>query len=630
LDYLWDRLPTFRQFAKDFFGAPGAAVPGVMSLAGQPLGGWGQYSLSPTMGAWNAHLFYLHWRHTGDAAFLRDRAYPFCREIGTCLRALLKPDTNGVLVLPLSSSPEIFDNTRRAFLKPNSNYDLASLKMLFLALAEMAAATGDQTASADWAASAKQLGAFHAKPDGTLLLDETTPLPGSHRHLSNLMPLHPFNLITADGGEHDRQVIAASMKDWDSKGTGAWCGYSFSWMACLRARVGDAEAALRNLDIYARAFILRNGFHANGDQTKSGFSGFTYRPFTLEGNFLAMEAVHEMLLQSWSAQPGIGDWGIIRLFPATPWRWHDASFDDLRAEGGHRVSARRENNATVWFRVVAGSDGVVRLRDNFGGRGLKWSREGVKKVGDNFEIALQRGEALEATLPRPAQIPAEPANAAEPVVIRQQSAIKPNRLPLRIGANSQGGNQFLGEMMHVGVFDRALSADEIVQLSKGFSGKPAMPKGCVVALEEWGSGPETKSVPNAANAFLAARPVGRITPSTRSTNPGLANWAGGYLEMPHDKSLDCREGVTLSAWILASSYPPGGMRILDKSPVGEATGYLLDTYPGNSLRLITRDPHLIFHANLPTNQWSHVAATVDGKTGQQLLYVNGKQVLASN
>ena len=105
LDYLWNLLPTFRRFAHEFYDAPGAAVPGVMSLAGAPLGGWGQYSLSPTMGAWNAHLFYLHWRHTGDDIFLRDRAYPFCREIGVCLQALLKPDTNGVLVLPLSSSP---------------------------------------------------------------------------------------------------------------------------------------------------------------------------------------------------------------------------------------------------------------------------------------------------------------------------------------------------------------------------------------------------------------------------------------------------------------------------------------------------------------------------------------------
>ena len=46
LDYLFDLLPVFRNFARDFYEAPGAAVPGVMSLAGQPLGGWGQYALS--------------------------------------------------------------------------------------------------------------------------------------------------------------------------------------------------------------------------------------------------------------------------------------------------------------------------------------------------------------------------------------------------------------------------------------------------------------------------------------------------------------------------------------------------------------------------------------------------------
>ncbi|MCZ7641261.1 MAG: hypothetical protein M5U12_37540 [Verrucomicrobia bacterium] len=191
LDYLWDRLPVFRHFARDFYHAPGAAVPGVMSLAGQALGGWGQYSLSPTMGAWNAHLFYLHWRHTADTTFLRERAYPFCREIGVCLRALLQPNARGVLVLPLSSSPEIFDNTRRAFLEPNSNYDLASLKMLFLALADMAATLGEARPAADWARLAADLGDWHLAPDGTLLLDATTPLPASHRHLSNLMPLHP-------------------------------------------------------------------------------------------------------------------------------------------------------------------------------------------------------------------------------------------------------------------------------------------------------------------------------------------------------------------------------------------------------------------------------------------------------
>jgi alpha-L-fucosidase 2 len=303
LDLLWDLLPTFRHFAREFYGAPGAAVPGVMSLAGQPLGGWGQYSLSPTMGAWNAHNFYLHWRYTGDAAFLRDRAYPWSAEVGECLVHLLKPDTNGVLVLPLSSSPEVFDNTRRAFVTPNSNYDLMSLRMLFLSLREMAAALEKPQEAKRWGNVAARLGLWHVREDGTLKICANENLPRSHRHLSNLMGIHPFNLVTCEGSEQDREIIRASLNEWDQLGTSEWCGYSFSWMAALRARVGDAEAALRNLDIYARAFILRNGFHANGDQTGSGFSGFTYRPFTLEGNFLAAHAVHEMLLQSWSRLP---------------------------------------------------------------------------------------------------------------------------------------------------------------------------------------------------------------------------------------------------------------------------------------------------------------------------------------
>ena len=401
LDLLWNLLPTFRQFAKDFYDAPGAAVPGVMSLKGQALGGWGQYSLSPTMGAWNAHLFYLHWRYTNDDEFLRNRAYPWCSEIAQCLLHLLQPDSNGLLKLPLSSSPEIFDNTRRAFFIPNTNYDLMSLKMLFLTLVEMADAVGDTSNTKRWAHVVEQLGDWHVAADKTLLLDEKTPLPGSHRHLSNLMAMYPFNLITVDGHSRDREIIAASLKQWDAAGTSAWCGYSFSWMAALRARVGDAETAQRYLDVYTRAFTLRNGFHANGDQTKSGYSNFTYRPFTLEGNFLAMAAVHEMLLQSWSAAPGTGHPGVIRIFPAVPACWPQASFDDLRTEGGHHISAKRQNHATTWFRIVAGHDTIVRVRDNFGNRQPSWSHKGVKKVDNNFEIPLKHNQAIEATLPPP-------------------------------------------------------------------------------------------------------------------------------------------------------------------------------------------------------------------------------------
>ena len=417
LDLLWNQLPVYRKFARDFYDAPGAAVPGVMSLAGQPLGGWGQYSMSPTMGAWNAHLFYLHWRYTGDDQFLRDRAYPWSSEIGQCLRSLLKPDTSGALVLPLSSSPEIFNNSRRAFLTPNSNYDIASLRTLFLALAEMADTLGKTEEAAEWATLADRIGPWHTRADGTLKLSVDEDLPGSHRHLSNLIGIHPFNLLTVDGGESERRTIAASLADWDRAGTKSWNGYSFSWMAALRARTGSPEEAVRMLEIFVKAFILRNGFHANGDQTKSGLSDDISRPFTLEGNFLAMHAVQEMLLQSWSPTLGKHDTEIIRLFPATPWRWHNASFADLRAEGGHRVSARRENNVTTWFRITAGRNGLLQLNDNFGNREPCWMQGKLVKHGDLYQSSVRQGEVIEACFDKPKAIPAAPPDVARPVEI---------------------------------------------------------------------------------------------------------------------------------------------------------------------------------------------------------------------
>lgn len=412
LDFLWQLLPDFKDFARDFYGTGGLASPGVMSLRGQPLGGWSQYSMSPTMSAWNAHLFYLHWRYTDDGEFLATRAYPWAAGVGQCLEELLCVNDDGVLVLPLSSSPEIFDNKAEAWLVPNSNYDLMCMKMLFLALEEMASALHLGADSLKWASLAAALGDFHTADDGELLLDALTPLQESHRHLSNLMAIHPFNLITVDGGAENERIIRATLAAWDSLGTAAWTGYSWSWMAGLRARVGDGEEAFRHLEIFTRAFTARNGFHLNGDQSGEGHSAFTYRPFTLEGNFAAMEATGGMLLQSWSPTPGRLGTEVIRIFPAVPWHWHEAGFTGLRTEGGHRVSARRENNATTWFKIVAGSAGTLRIRDNFGGQEPDFSHPGVRRVGVNFEVHLASGEDLSATLERPGGYPEAPESAA--------------------------------------------------------------------------------------------------------------------------------------------------------------------------------------------------------------------------
>ncbi|MDR2981825.1 MAG: hypothetical protein LBV12_06220 [Puniceicoccales bacterium] len=622
LEYLWNLRPFFREFAKDFYQTNGLSVPGVMTLAGQPIGGWPQYSLSPTNTAWNAHQFYLHWRYTQDKKFLQERAYPWCSEAGQCLAELLKPDDTGTLKLLRSTSPEIHDNSARSWMKPNTNYDNMCIKMLFLSLQEMADACNKPDDAKKWATLAEKLGPWHVAPDGELMLSSEEKLTYSHRHLSNLMGLFPFNLITSEGGQAQQQQIKASLNAWDKLGTRAWVGYSFSWMSCLRARVGDAEGALRNLDIYTKAFVLRNGFHVNGDQTRSGFSGFTYRPFTLEGNFLAMQAVHEMYLQSWSATPGQRDTEVIRVFPAMPWRWHEASFSDLRTEGAHRVSARWENNATVWFKLVAGKNGIVRIRDNFDGRVPKWSRNGVVKKGENFEVSLNAGEILEATLDKPKTIPAEPENAAEPVVIQSRIGLNATKLPLRLGADGHGGNKFRGDIAQAYVFDRVLSPQEIAAL--------AIYDRAIVPTEESGQGGELPpAAKNAAMAFDINRDVktvGGVTrvPATGRIKGEVFHFDGtGYLEIPSSPRLNGTSGLTLAAWIRPDSVD-SDMRIFDKAIPGQSVGYLLDTHPKNSLRLLTQLPS--YSAKLQVGEWVHVAGTVNPSTKEEVLYLNGKEV----
>ncbi len=389
-DFMWDLLPVHRKFARDFYGTPGAAVVGIMTLGGTPIGGWRQYSVSPTSGAWVAQSFYLHWRYTMDREFLDRRAYPYCAEIATCLEALLKPGQDGKLKLPLSSSPEIHGNGPKAWLTPNSNYDLSLLQWLYGVLVEMAEAKGDKPAAARWQKVVDGLDELAVDPKTSVLrLSPDETLAESHRHHSHLMAVHPLGLMNIEGSDRDRRVIDASLAQIDKLGTQLWCGYSFSWMSCLSARCGKADRAVENLEIYLKAFILRNGFHCNGDYKRLGYSKFSYQPFTMEGNFAAGQAVHEMLLGSWG--------GTVRVFPATPDKWADVAFDDLRAEGAFAVSAKRRAGRTVWVRVRSEQGGPLRLRDPFAGKAVKWNRADVKKVGPDYRCTLKRGEVLEGT-----------------------------------------------------------------------------------------------------------------------------------------------------------------------------------------------------------------------------------------
>lgn len=383
LDFNWKLRPAYQRFARDFYGTAGAAVPGVMAQDGQPLGGWAQYSLSPVMGAWVAQSFYLAWRYSMDPTFLRDRAYPFLADIGTNLEALLESGPDGTRRLPISSSPEIFDNSMKAWLPSPSNFDVALLRWLFGALDETATALGRGAEARRWHTVQSALPALTTDSTGSLGFTADLPYAESHRHFSHAMAIHPLGLLSPDHPGEAR-IINRTLDRIERFGPDWWTGYSYAWMSAMLARAGRGNEALRYLETYRNAFLLRNGFHANGDQTRSGFSKMTYRPFTLEGNFQALEAAEEMLLQSWG--------GVVRIFPAVSDRWAEASFTNLRAEGGFRVSARRAGGMTTSVDITAPRGGLLRLRDPLGPAG-RWNRP-VRREGNDLVVRLGPGQGL--------------------------------------------------------------------------------------------------------------------------------------------------------------------------------------------------------------------------------------------
>ena len=363
LEHMWKVLPKHRELASRFFQAPGAFVPGAMSLAGELISGWAPYTFNLTNGSWVADMFHRHWKYTLDETFLRERAYPYCLAQAEFLLHLLQPDPKtGRWVLPLSSSAEIYDNTPQSYLPANSNYDHFLMLKLFKDLEEMSAALGRRKEGAKWKRHAKSLGGPAltriASPDGlirgeVLGIAPGLPLDRSHRHHAHLMGIYPLNLLHPVNGGKEKDLIADSLHQIDLLGTGEWVGYSFSWYAGLCARIGNGGAAISMLERHLDGFVSPNGFHLNGDFKNLGYSVYKYRPFTLEGNFAAVQAVNEMLLQTIH--------GIIHVGYALP-KGLAASFESLRTEGGFLVSANiNERGETVSLQIQSTVGGVCRI-----------------------------------------------------------------------------------------------------------------------------------------------------------------------------------------------------------------------------------------------------------------------------
>jgi alpha-L-fucosidase 2 len=379
LRHLESNEAVHRAYTRRYFGTTGLNVPGVSTLLGHEMGGWIQYSCSPTVSAWLSQHFYLQWRYSQDRKFLKYHAWPWMLATAVHLDELTSqtPLINGKRVLPLSSSPEIHDNSLNAWFPQTwTNYDLALTRFVFEKAVELAVEMELPEAAEKWRVTLGQLPDFALEPGGELMFAPTLAYRESHRHFSHLMAFHPLGLLDFSR-EQDRQVIQKSLALLDSVGSSAWCGYSFAWLANLRARARDGAGAREALRIFAEAFVSKNSFHLNGDQSGKGYSGFTYRPFTLEGNFAFAAGVQEMLLQSQG--------GVVRVFPAIPDTWNTVSFKNLRAEGAFLIAAEKGKSVEV----IAEKGGLLNIELPVG----NWVIQGKKEVqkGNVWRVMMKKG-----------------------------------------------------------------------------------------------------------------------------------------------------------------------------------------------------------------------------------------------
>ncbi len=180
----------------------------------------------------------------------------------------------------------------------------------------------------------------------------------------------------------------------------------------------------------------------------------------------------------------------------------------------------------------------------------------------------------------------EPATRRANVVIGvpQQVAAGPvvpaNAHPLRAGSDHAGGNRFRGKIGRVTMFRGGLTAARISELAAGDRRKAV---GGENVVGSWLNPTAGDPLPTQAEDFGAA--------------------------------------VSFEAWIQPAEDESG--RIIDKLTAGTGDGFLVDSWPKLSLRLIVGDRQCSFPNVLKPGVWHHLAVVINH--GKQAVYLNGNK-----
>lgn len=335
-DHIERFVPHGREVARKLFNCSGVYLP----LQTDP---WGRatpeaygYDVYTGAAAWLAQHFWWRYEYGRDSNFLRNRAYPYIKEVANfyCDFLVKHPDNDWLVTVP-SQSPEnrFVGGTEPVSLCVCATHDIMLCREVLLHAVEASSVLGLDTESREkWQEIIKKLPPYKIGKRGQLQewFEDYIEYEPGHRHFSHLYGVFPGDEITCESTPELNRAAKVSIDnrlEWGSGNT----GWSRAWAVCILARLKDAESASKNLRLLINDLASQSLLDLH-----PGPPRYPVWVFQIDGNFGGTMAMCEMLLQSHGS--------IIRLLPALPKKWDSGKVGGLRARDGFIVDMEWRDN----------------------------------------------------------------------------------------------------------------------------------------------------------------------------------------------------------------------------------------------------------------------------------------------
>lgn len=355
IDYYSLCKPQFEQRAKEYFGIEnGIHIPVTMAPGGHGSGSeWTFWNMLLGGELMVAVDFCMYYEYTQENDTLKEKIYPFLKEVLNSYMSIAYEAADGHLHIPFTNSPEVANDNNKLLLASDSTFILSSLHYILNQLQKYSQILNLPSEECIWSKLDQKLVQVHTKDNCLPLFPNILP-QYSHRHFCQLYPIFPLSTDTHN------EVANQSLNQVINLGLTGYAAFSFPYMSMFASRCGRGNMAYIMLKIYTSAFRTGNTFTVNGDPRNSGLlavssqsAGEDADAFTLEAGFMLASALCDMFAHRSGDHVYIG--------AGIPDDWKEAECKNVRIEGGHLVSIVIRNYKVSELSIIPYKDETLNI-----------------------------------------------------------------------------------------------------------------------------------------------------------------------------------------------------------------------------------------------------------------------------